>query len=392
MGAGIAQLAALSGCEVVVQEVNEQALAAGLARIDELFAKAVQRRRVSADEASQRRAALRGTVSWEGFDRVEVVVEAAIEDAQVKRGVFRELAERTPASAILATNTSALLVSRLQEGLPHPQRVAGLHFFNPVHKMPLVEVVRTTETSAEVLDRLTRFAIDLGKTPVRVGDRPGFVVNRVLMPYLNEALLLVGEGLKIQDVDRLMRRFGMPVGPLELLDQVGLDVAAHVAALVREQSGVSLQAHPGFEAMRQKGWLGEKSGTGFYVHKGKSSTVNTAAQELIGSLGSGAGELVKLPPAARLAEARDRLVLLMVNEAALVLSEGLAEDAQTINLAMVFGTGWAPHRGGPLRYADDRGLADVVRALQGLAGRLGPRFAPCAELKRRVEAAQAFRT
>src|SRR5262249_22960889 len=161
-------------------------LTAGLARIDELFRKAVERRRIGADEAAKKRQSIRGTVSWEGFDRVEVVIEAAVEDLQIKRNLFRELAARTASSTILATNTSSLVVSRLQEGLPGPERVAGLHFFNPVHKMPLVEVVKTPSTAPAVIERLTRFAIDLGKTPVCVGDRPGFVVNRVLMPYLNE--------------------------------------------------------------------------------------------------------------------------------------------------------------------------------------------------------------
>jgi 3-hydroxyacyl-CoA dehydrogenase/enoyl-CoA hydratase/3-hydroxybutyryl-CoA epimerase len=390
MGAGIVQLAALSGCEVVVQEVNQQALAAGLARIDELFSKAVERRRVSAEEARQRRAAVRGTVSWEGFDRVEVVIEAAVEDLEIKRNLFRELAARTSPSAILATNTSSLAVSLLQEGLPGPERVAGMHFFNPVHKMPLVEVVQTAATTRAVIDRLVRFAIDLGKTPVRVGDRPGFVVNRILMPYLNEAMLLVGEGLPIKDVDRVMKRFGMPMGPLELLDQIGLDVAAHVGKLVRQQLGERYEPHPGFEAMRQKGWLGQKNGEGFYLHKGKSPKINMQAQELIRSL-AGPALQAALPPAVRMVEARERMVLVMVNEAALALSEELADDGATIDLAMVFGTGWAPHRGGPLRYGDDRGLADVVRALEGLAGRLGPRFQPCAELKRRAETGQPFR-
>jgi 3-hydroxyacyl-CoA dehydrogenase len=315
-------------------------------------------------------------------------VEAAVEDLQVKRALFHDLAGHTVPSAILATNTSSLIVASLQEGLDHPERVAGLHFFNPVHKMPLVEVVRSPATAQSVADRLVRFAVDLGKTPVLVGDRPGFVVNRVLMPYLNEALVLVGEGLKVKDVDRVMKRFGMPMGPLELLDQVGLDVAAHVGKLVREQLGESHEPHPGFAAMQKAGWLGQKNGVGFYVYKGKSPEVNPKAEELVRSLAS--APQTALPVTVRLAEARERLVLPMVNESAVVLSEGLA-DAATIDLAMVFGTGWAPHRGGPLRYADERGLADVVRVLEGLARRLGPRFAPCAELKRRTEMMQAFR-
>jgi 3-hydroxyacyl-CoA dehydrogenase/enoyl-CoA hydratase/3-hydroxybutyryl-CoA epimerase len=374
MGAGIAQLAALRGCEVVVQEVNEAALKAGMGRLDELFAKAAGRGRVSAAEAAQRRAAVRGTTAWEGFDRVDLVVEAAVEDLEVKRNLFRELLARTPAAAVLATNTSSLAVARLQEGLANPSRVAGLHFFNPVHKMPLVEVVQTPATARAAVGLLVRFAIDLGKTPARVGDGPGFVVNRILMPYLDEAVRLVGEGLKVKEIDRLMRRFGMPMGPLELLDQIGLDVAAHVALVVQQQLGAQAPANPVFEEMVRRGWLGQKGGTGFYTYQNKKQKVNGAAEQLLAGSAKG-GPAAKLPPGVRLAEARERLVLLMVNEAWKVRREGLA-DGETIDLAMVFGTGWAPHRGGPLHYAADRGEADVVRALQALAGRLGPRFTP----------------
>ncbi len=387
MGAGITQLAALRGCEVVVQEINAAALAAGMARLDELFLKALERKLVSAEEAKQRRAAVRGTVAWEGFDRADLVVEAAVEDVQIKRNLFREMARHAP-SAVLATNTSSLALARLEGDLPHPEKLGGLHFFNPVHKMPLVEVVRGAATSPESLALLMRFAIDLGKTPVCVGDGPGFVVNRVLMPYLDEAIRLAGEGLPIKEIDRLMRRFGMPMGPLELLDQIGLDVAAHVATLVREQLGDTAPASPVFAEMTKNGWLGQKNGVGFYLHKKRSVKIHKPAQELVRNMGQATS--VSLPKSVRLVEARERMVLLMTNEAARVLERGLA-DAETIDLAMVFGTGWAPHRGGPLRYADNRGLADVVRALEALTARGGPRFAPCAELKRRAIAGERFR-
>jgi 3-hydroxyacyl-CoA dehydrogenase/enoyl-CoA hydratase/3-hydroxybutyryl-CoA epimerase len=387
MGAGIAQLAAVKGCSVVVQEVNPGALEAGLKRIDELFAKAVQRRLLTQEEARQRRAALRGTLSWEGFGDVDLVVEAALEDLQVKRNLFRELEGRTRPEAVLATNTSSLTVASIQEGLRHPQRVAALHFFNPVHKMPLVEVAHTPATAPHTVDLLRRWAVALGKTPVVVGDGPGFVVNRVLMPYLNEAVLLLSEGLKTRDIDRVMKRFGMPMGPLELLDEIGLDVAAHVARTMQPALAGRFEPNTSFEKLRAQGWLGAKSGTGFYTHKGKKLAVHGAAEDLLRN--GRASPSAALPPAARLAEARERMVLLMVNESALALSEGLA-DAETVDLAMVFGTGWAPHRGGPLRYADDRGPAEVVQALAALAGRHGKRFEPCAELRRRA-AGETFR-
>jgi 3-hydroxyacyl-CoA dehydrogenase / enoyl-CoA hydratase / 3-hydroxybutyryl-CoA epimerase len=390
MGAGIAQLAAVNGAEVVVQEVNQQALSAGMGKIDELFRKAVERRVLTPEEGRKKRSAVRGTLNWEGFDDLDVVVEAAVEDPEVKRNLFRAMDTRARPSTVLATNTSSLTVARLQDGLAHPERVAGLHFFNPVHKMPLVEVVRAPGTADRAIHLLTRWAIDLGKTPVVVGDSPGFVVNRVLMPYLNEAVLLVAEGLKVKDVDRVMRRFGMPVGPLELLDQVGLDIAAHVAQTIQPALGGRFEPNPAFERLKAQDWLGVKNGTGFYVHSGKAPKVNRAAEALL--RGEAGGVLARaLSPEARLAQARERMVLLMVNEAALALGEGVAADAETVDLAMVMGTGWAPHRGGPLRYADDRGPADVVQMLNALAGQYGRRFEPCAELRRRAGAGERFR-
>jgi 3-hydroxyacyl-CoA dehydrogenase/enoyl-CoA hydratase/3-hydroxybutyryl-CoA epimerase len=382
MGAGIAQLAALRGHEVIIQEVDGAALGAGILKLNALFQKAVQRGLLSAAEFRQRLSAVKGTLTWEGFADVDLVIEAALEDLEVKRSVFRELEKRTRPDAILATNTSSLLVRQLQEGLAHPGRVAGLHFFNPVHKMPLVEVARAPATDAGAVELLVHWAVVLGKTPVTVLDSPGFVVNRVLMPYLNEAVLLVAEGMGAEEVDRLMTRFGMPMGPLELLDQVGLDVAAHIARAVQPAFGDRFPPNPALGRLVESGWLGQKNGWGFYRYHGKKRTVNEAAVVL---LRESANATAGSPE-----EARDRLVLSMVNEAAACVAEQLTAGAPVVDLAMVLGTGWAPHRGGPLHYADDRGLGDVARALAALAQRLGPRFEPTPELRRHADTGQPF--
>jgi 3-hydroxyacyl-CoA dehydrogenase/enoyl-CoA hydratase/3-hydroxybutyryl-CoA epimerase len=383
MGAGIAQLAALRGFEVVLQEVSEEALGTGLLKIAALFEKAVERHILTQDEANRRLASIRGGTQWQGFEDVDVVIEAALEDLDAKRAIFGELERRTRPDAVLATNTSSLSVSALQEGLSHPERVAGLHFFNPVHKMPLVEVARTPRSNEPTIAALARLAVALGKTPVAVKDSPGFVVNRILVPYLNEAVLLVGKGLTISQVDAVMTRFGMPMGPLELLDQVGLDVAAHIARAMPPAFAARFPANPAFEMMHQKGWLGQKSGVGFYQHRGKKTRVNELAQNALRAGHPSDGDMdAALPTASRLQQARERMVLLMVNEAALCWDEGLTADARQIDLAMVLGTGWAPHRGGPLRYAADRGPDEIVRVLADLAHRLGPRFEPCAALQR----------
>jgi len=386
MGAGIAQLALLKGCEVIVQEVDETALGAGLLRIEKLFRKAVERRILTQAEAARRLGSVKGTVRWEGFDRVDVVIEAAVEDLRIKQALFHELEAHTRPDTVLASNTSSLRLDSLQPGLNHPRRLAGLHFFNPVHKMPLVEVVRTLVTDDRTLAVLMRWAIALGKTPVLVRDSAGFVVNRILLPYLNEATLLVAEGLGIKQIDLVMKRFGMPMGPLELLDQIGLDVAANVGQAMQPLLAGRFEANPSFEQMRNNLWLGQKNGRGFYKH-GWSLKPNRLAENLLRSLKLADASPLSctLPMAARLSEARERLVLLMVNEAAMALGEGLADNADAIDLAMILGTGWAPHRGGPLRYAGSRGLAEVVQALTALAARYGKRFQPCAELKRRAE-------
>src|SRR5262249_29505086 len=196
----------------------------------------------------------------------------------------------------------------------------------------------------------------------------------------------------IDQVDHVMRRFGMPMGPLELLDQIGLDVAAHVASSLGPTAADRFPPNTAFEQMRERGWLGVKSGRGFYNHRGKRQRVNLLAQNLpLSESDSATAALAKaLAPAARLVQARERMVLLMVNEAVLALGEGVAANAEAIDLAMIMGTGGAPHRGGPLHYADDRGLADVMKALSDLAARHGKRFELCAELRRRAEAGEPF--
>lgn len=394
MGAGIAQLAAVRGCEVVIREVNEMALAAGTLKVAALFSKAVGRGVLTQAEAQRRLAAVKGTVAWDGFQDVDLVVEAVVEDLELKRKVFRELEANTRPETLLATNTSSLGVANIQEGLAHPRRVAALHFFNPVHKMPLVEVAHAPATTREAVATLTQWAIKLGKTPVVVKDSPGFVVNRILIPYLNEAVLLVAEGMAPERVDEAMRRFGMMAGgPLEVIDVVGLDVAAHIARTVQPAFADRFPPNPVFEALARRGWLGQKSGRGFYAYAGKKKRVNAEALPVVREAQANRGSLLSsLPPPTQQREATERMVLLMVNEAAAAVGEGLVAHPDLIDRAMVFGTGWAPHRGGPLRYADDRGPADVVRALNDLARRLGPRFAPCAELTRRAESGQRFRT
>jgi 3-hydroxyacyl-CoA dehydrogenase/enoyl-CoA hydratase/3-hydroxybutyryl-CoA epimerase len=385
MGVGIAQLAMIKGCDIILKEVNQPLLDAARTKLEALFQKAVANRVLSGNDARERLDRMVCTTDWQAFHDADLVIEAIVEDINLKRQVFQDLERHVRPDAILATNTSSLLVSQMQDGLTEPSRMAGLHFFNPVHKMPLVEVARTSITSPAVVNSLTQWAASLGKIPVVVGDSPGFIVNRILVPYLNEAGMLVAEGMPVEAIDRVMRRFGMPMGPLELLDQVGLDIAAHVAGSLKELFAGRLTPHPALERMCQHGWLGQKAGRGFYRYDGKKKVVDRQAmEELRRELGGPS------TPHAAYEHSQDRMVCLMVNEAAMALSECLGEHSEDIDLAMVLGTGWAPHRGGPLRYADDRGIADIVRTLESLAHAYGPRFAACGELRGRVESNRAF--
>jgi 3-hydroxyacyl-CoA dehydrogenase/enoyl-CoA hydratase/3-hydroxybutyryl-CoA epimerase len=379
MGVGIAELAILKGCEVVIREVNEMALGMGMFRLIALLTKAVERGLLTAEQMQKRLANVHGTTAWKNFADLDLVVEAVVEDLAVKQEVFRELEKHTAPSTILATNTSSLRVADLSRGLQRPERVAGLHFFNPVHQMPLVEVVRTPATRPAVIDSMTDLVIKLGKAPVRVGDSPGFVVNRVLAPYFNEALLLVRGGMHPSLIDEALRRFGMPRGPLEVLDQVGLDVAAAAAQALRPVFGDRLPAAGVLEKMTAAGWLGAKSGQGFYRHGRGKPRVNDAAVTLARADDVAPG--TSGTPSEEIASARERLVTLSVNEAALCVQEGLVESADALDLALVLGAGWAPHRGGPLHYARQRGVADIVASMQRLAAVLGPRFTPSAALQ-----------
>jgi len=378
MGAGIIELAALKGCEVAVQEVNEEALGAGIMRVAALFQKALEQRILSQEDFRRNLARIRPTIRWEGFDKVELVVEAASEDLEVKRQLFRELESRTRPQTVLATNTSSLLVADLQEGLTHPERVVGLHFFNPVHRMPLVEVAHTPRTNTRSVEVAAQWAAGLGKTPLVVKDSPGFVVNRILIPYLNEAVLLLLEGVDAATIDRVMVRFGMQLGPLEVLDQVGIDVAAHIARGLGPVFGDRLPAHGAFQLMSDRGWLGAKSHKGFYVHKGKRRKVNREAISTLRKSCARPAPLAGLPAAALATQARERMVLLMCKEAFMCLQEGIADSAEVIDLAMVLGSGWAPHRGGPITYARQRGFQAVTESLKTFARQLGQRFEPIA--------------
>ncbi len=367
MGAGIAQWLSARGMSVVLREVNLEQLTCGMTAVSKLYDSAVKRGIMTALEARAGMDRVFPAATDVPLRNVDLVIEAASERAELKKDIFRCLAAQTRPDTVLATNTSALSVTELGAATNCPERVVGLHFFNPVHSMELVEIVAAPGSSPETLARVVKFTQRIGKTPVVVRDSPGFIVNRVLMPYLLEAVQLFAAGVPARDIDEAMLDFGMPMGPLRLLDEVGLDVALHVARTLAEHYPNIVPVPEVLRLMVKAGELGRKSRRGFYVHEGGKAHLPA---------------LHAPHPHMHFTteEFQQRMAMLMVNEAARCLEEAVA-SAEDIDLAMVLGTGFAPFRGGPLRYADGVGCKAVVAALHHLSLR-EPRFLPCALLER----------
>jgi 3-hydroxyacyl-CoA dehydrogenase/enoyl-CoA hydratase/3-hydroxybutyryl-CoA epimerase len=397
MGGGIASLFALKNVSTRLADLSQRQLDDAQLLHEQAVKKLSKRRRLAPHEADQAIDRLELTREMVGFGECDFLVEAIAEVLEVKRKVLGAYAERVREDAVICTNTSSLSVDAIAEGLPHPERVLGLHFFNPVAKMPLVEVIRGSRTDEGVLRRVVQLAIDLGKTPVVCGDAPGFIVNRLLAPYLDEAMRLYETGSAPAELDRIALDFGLPMGPFTLLDEVGLDIAAHTAQSLEAAFGARMAPSQVLRPLLEAGELGKKSARGIFVHeKGKrrrSGEGPTENPRL--ARPKGAPVVSVLDNDERL----DRMVLPMVNEAARLLAEGVVADAAQLDLATVYGMGFAPFRGGVLAFADSRGLRAVVERLRELAAsdevahRPGgrERFEPCDALIERANSGEPYR-
>ena len=361
MGAGIASSLAGRGMQTRLMDLSQDAIDEAVFDHRNDTLKRLKRRRLTRSKADASIDRLDGTTELAGFNRCQIISEAVAEKMEVKKHVFGQLAEQCGADTILATNTSSLSVSEMAEGLSHPERVVGMHFFNPVKKMPLVEVVRGEKTSDEVVAEVAALALSLGKTPVVTKDVAGFLVNRILGPYLDEAVRLFLEGADPVRVDKLMLDFGMPMGPFALIDEVGFDIAVHAAEGLKEAYGERMTPSEGMTEMLTPERLGKKTGWGFYRH---SAQVGEKKQKPVISTDLSkyqSGAAAKMLDDGQIV---DRLVLSVVNEAARCMSEKVVETPSELDLATVFGTGFAPFRGGLLRYADSVGSNEIVRKLE----------------------------
>ena len=373
MGAGIAQWLSSRQLPVILRDINTEQVAKGMAAIAKTYRDGAKRHVFTSLEVRSGLDRIYPAPSEVPLRNVDLVIEAAVEKLELKKKIFQSLDKLAGEDTILATNTSALPISELAASTHQPERVLGLHFFNPVHRMQLVEIVAARQTSPEVLQRALSFVQQIGKLPVVVKDSPGFVVNRILMPYLIEAGNLFEAGASIADLDEAMLDFGMPMGPMRLLDEVGIDVALHVAQTIAANYGDRMHVPELLSKMAQAGLLGKKSGRGFYLHaKGKEPVANPAAIALI----SGNTQRATLGN-----DLQERMVLLMVNEAARCLEEEIVPDPADIDFAMIMGTGFAPFRGGPLRYADSVGVPNIVASMSRLVDSGATHFAPCGLLR-----------
>jgi 3-hydroxyacyl-CoA dehydrogenase / enoyl-CoA hydratase / 3-hydroxybutyryl-CoA epimerase len=354
MGGDIAAWCAQRGLNVTLQDRELKFIEPALQRAREGFEKRVKDR-VKAGELMTR---LTADVAGDGVPRADVIIEAIFENADAKHELFARIEPRMQAGAILASNTSSIMLEQLDDRLPDPGRLVGIHFFNPVSQLPLVEIVRGEASSEDAIQKAIAFTRRIDKLPLPCKSAPGFLVNRVLVPYLNEAMFAVQEGVPLEVVDEAALRFGMPMGPVELADVVGLDVCKHVGDIVSAALGKEKPDTARIDALVAAKKLGRKSGEGFYVWKdGKAVKATGPRPE---------------PPA----DLEDRLMLALANECAAVLRDGIVTDADLVDAGTIFGCGFAPFRGGPLTYARKRGIDAVVARLEELARRYGPRFTP----------------
>lgn len=371
MGSGVAHLFAKKNKNVRLKDVSMEPIEKGMGFIFTEFNRERARKRLSKRFVQNKMNRISFTTSNKGFHKTQLLIEAIVEDMAIKQKVLSDMARHVSSDTIIATNTSALSVTEMASPIPNPERVVGFHFFNPVAKMPLVEIIRGKQTSEQTLSTAFAFALSIGKTPILVADSPGFLVNRILGIYLAEATSLAQEGIAIEDIDTTMKNFGMPMGPFELMDEVGIDIASHVGKFLGESFSYFPTPTNVLSSLTDVDRLGRKNGRGFYIHNGHKRNLD---RSFIKSLGLSTSS--KTPDDKLERQIIDRLVLLMGNEAYRCLDENVVQSERDIDVGMVLGTGFAPFRGGLLHYIKSRNLENVKTTLSAFAAKYGKHFEP----------------
>lgn len=391
MGGGIAWLFAYKDINIRIKDITQAAVSLGFNQMQKIFNQLKKIRKLTNEQVNMKMDNVTSSLDYSGFDTVDYVVEAVVENMAVKKKILAEVETKIKNDAIIVSNTSSLSITEMSHALQNPERFAGMHFFNPVNRMPLVEVIRGEKTSDETIAVIVKLTKELGKTPIVVKDVAGFLVNRILLPYMNEAAYLLQEGAEIERVDALIENFGMPMGPFILADVVGIDVGCKVAHSLQESYGERMRVADILDEIYQnhKTLLGKKVKKGFYIHYPgeKNYRVNSEVTTI----------LTQLRQSRKIAtfyisdnEIIDRCILTMVNEAAKCLEENVVKNARYLDMAMIMGTGFPAFRGGVLRYADSVGLPKVVEKLNSFEDKYGKRFEVSDFLVRMARSNQKF--
>ena len=387
MGGGIAYVTACKGgLPVRIKDINPKGINHALKYSWDQLETKVRRRHIKASERDKQLALISGSVDYRGFSHRDLVIEAVFEDLSLKQQMVAEVEQNCASHTIFASNTSSLPIGDIAAKAARPEQVIGLHFFSPVEKMPLVEVIPHARTSGKTIATTVKLAKKQGKTPIVVRDKAGFYVNRILAPYINEAIRLLTEGERVDQIDSALVKFGFPVGPIQLLDKVGIDTGTKIIPILEAAYGERFSAPANVvSSILNDDRKGRKNGRGFYLYgaKGRKSKkqVDPAIYALIGAQGQS-----RLSPQ----QMAERCVMLMLNEAARCFDEQVIRSARDGDIGAVFGIGFPPFLGGPFRYMDALGAGEVVAVLQRLASLYGPRFTPCDRLLQMAERGESF--
>lgn len=382
MGGGIAHLFANKNTNVRMKDLTNEALAIGVKAAEKLFKKDAKKRKINQRQYLQKLNHIGPTTDYSGFQSADLVVEAIVENMDIKKKVLQELEGKIKSDCVVASNTSSLSINEMQKVMQKPERFAGMHFFNPVHLMPLIEVIRGEKTSDQTVVTVFELSKKLGKTPIVVKDSAGFLVNRLLCPYLNESTFMLADGGSVEEIDKALLQFGMPMGPLELIDEVGVDVGEKVLNILYKAFGERMKPAQGIGKVVAAKRLGKKSGQGIYLWKDGKKNLDPSIYQLLG--------LTPVSGKISAQEMVERSIYPMINEAARCLEEGVVSTPSDVDLGMIMGTGFPPFRGGLLRYADQVGAKTVVDTLDRLTKKYGIRFEPAPVMRQRAQKGETF--
>jgi 3-hydroxyacyl-CoA dehydrogenase/enoyl-CoA hydratase/3-hydroxybutyryl-CoA epimerase len=390
MGGGIAWLFSNFDIPMRMRDISLSAIALGFNQVLKIYTKLKNIKKYTQSQIDLKIHNITSTTSYEGFDKSDIVIEAIIEDIEIKKNALKELENHIPKDAIIASNTSSLSIDKMAQSLQNPERFIGMHFFNPVNKMPLVEVIKGEKTSDKTIATIVALSKKLKKTPIVVANVEGFLVNRILMPYINEAAFLLQDGASIKTIDKTIEDFGMPMGPLTLADTVGIDIGHKVGKILSQAYGKRMQVCDLLESIsKEKNIVGKKSGQGFYKYNksGKNLGINPKISNIISKNKKAVSSNKSDTDNQNII---DRCILIMVNEASKCLEEKVVKNHRYLDMAMIMGTGFPVFRGGLLKYADHIGIGVVVSRLQELSATHGKRFAPSKSLLSMAKKSKTF--